>query len=266
MMHKNPFDARVVDTDKFLTRSQTEAFARMEFVMNSPSLGVLTGEVGSGKSTILRHLAKIAPADVFQIIYLCVSRLKPRELYSEILHQLGETPPFGLLNSKRLFFEVIQNREKQKEKKPLIVIDEAQDIHPDTLLELRFIMNFDMDLSPVFSVILAGQPELRKLLKLRKFEPILQRTKMQYHLVGMEKEEISDYIKFRMSEHGLSKPIFSESAISKIFSSSGGIPRVINTICLGALFDAQQKDEEVIEERHIHRAIADLERQRGQTF
>jgi type II secretory pathway predicted ATPase ExeA len=264
-VNNNPFESYVIDTEKFLTRSQQEAFARMKMVLEQSGLGILTGEIGSGKSTILRHIAQIAPAEKFHFIYLCISKLKTRELYSELLNQLGETPPYGLLNMKRMFAEVIQQQIKQSDKKPLIVIDEAQDIHSEALLELRFIMNFDMDLAPIFSVILAGQPELRKILRLRKFEPILQRTKMQYHLVGLSKEEIGEYIKVRLAKQGLTKPVFAESAISKIFAASNGIPRIINTICMGAFFDAQLKDEDVIEERHVHRAIFDLEHQRGQS-
>lgn len=263
MTTKNPFDNDVLDTFKYLTKGQDEAIARMKISIESNSLGVLTGEIGSGKTTVLRHLTASIPKDKYDIIYICISNLRPKDLYSELLYKLGETPPFYLVQAKRLLQETILQRHSQNDKTPLVIIDEAHELHYDTIMELRILLNFEMDLRSGFPLILCGQPDLRKILKLRKFEPISQRIKMQYHLVGLAKEELSNYIKARLKELDLERPVFSDSAISRIFTHTQGIPRIVNTVCHGAFFDAESINEEVIEEKHIVKVLSDLERQKG---
>ena len=180
-----------------------------------------------------------------------------------MLYKLGETTPFYLIQAKRLLQETILQRQKQSDKIPLLIIDEAHELQHESIMELRILMNYEMDLKSGFPIILCGQPELRRILKLKKFEPISQRIKMQYHLGGLSREEISEYIKFRLSEIGLERPVFSESSIAKIFSYTQGIPRIVNTICHGAIFDAETNKEEVIEDKHIAKVLNDLERQKG---
>lgn len=262
-MINNPFDNNAVDTNQFLSIFQNEACARMELALSGNSIGVLTGEIGSGKSTVIRHLTLKLPSNNFEVVYLCVSRMKPRDLYSELLYKIGESPPFVLNQAKRLFNEVIQQRHKQNEKKLCLIIDEAHEIHPDTLLEIRILMNFEMDSGSLFPLILCGQPELRKLLKLKKFEPISQRIKMQYHLLGMTKNELTEYVNVRMSSAQMDRPVFSESALTKIYSYSQGIPRIINALCSATLFDSLSSNDTVIEEKHIAKVIADMDRQKG---
>ncbi len=263
MLTRNPFDNDVLDTSKYLTKAQEEAVARMSLSIQSNTLGVLTGEIGSGKSTVMRHLTTSIPTDKYDIIYLCISNLRPKDLYSEVLYKLGETTPFYLIQAKRLLQETILQRQKQSDKIPLLIIDEAHELQHESIMELRILMNYEMDLKSGFPIILCGQPELRRILKLKKFEPISQRIKMQYHLGGLSREEISEYIKFRLSEIGLERPVFSESSIAKIFSYTQGIPRIVNTICHGAIFDAETNKEEVIEDKHIAKVLNDLERQKG---
>jgi len=98
---------------------------------------------------------------------------------------------------------------------------------------------------------------------LKKFEAIAQRIGMQYHLTGMTREEAGAYIKHHMRTAGLERPVFSESAVQMIHAASQGLPRVINLICTHALYDAEGKGHEVVEEAHIGRVLADLDKQRG---
>lgn len=262
-MTENPFEDNNIPM-KFITEGQQEALARLQLSVRQKALGVLTGEIGSGKSTLLRHLVGTLSSDLYQPVYLCMSRMKPRDFYSEVLYQLGESAPFLLSKSKRLFNETIRTRHHQKEKTLLLIVDEAHDILPEMLLEFRIIMNHDMDSESLFPIILAGQPEFRRTLKLKKYEAVSQRIKMQYHLSGMSKNETTAYIKSRMEK--IERPVFAESAISKLHAYTQGIPRPVNLICANALFDAKSNKEDVIEEKHIIRVISDLEMQRGSQF
>ncbi|WP_261381618.1 ExeA family protein [Paenibacillus cremeus] len=228
-------------------------------------LGVLTGEVGSGKSALLRRLTRSLDPMKTLPIYLGQAGLKPRDFYAELLRHVGEESPYGVAKAKRLWQEVVLQRQAQGERGIIVILDEAHEMTEAMLLELRFVMSYHMDSCSLFPVILAGQPELRKLLRLKKYEAIAQRIGMQYHLAGMTRDETSAYIRHHLNTAGLTRPVFSESAMHMVYSASQGIPRVVNQICGQALFDAQGKGHDAVEEAHVGRVLSDLDRQRGAT-
>jgi type II secretory pathway predicted ATPase ExeA len=240
-----------------------EALARLSMMVNHQYLGVITGEIGSGKSTILRHFTGQLDPTLYQPVYLKTANLKPRDFYSETLRSLGEEISSSLVKARRIWTEVLETRCSQKDKSLVIIIDEAQDMNESMLLELRFIMNHQMDSVSLFPLILAGQPELRRTLRLKKYEAISQRVQLQYHLSGLSKDETFEYVKHRMKNANFSSPMFAESALLLIYSATQGIPRIINLVCTQALYEAFQKKADVIEENHVGRILADMDRQRG---
>lgn len=260
-MINSPFDSHVELPD-YLNLSQKEGLARMINITENNGLGVLSGEVGSGKSTILRILTASLPATKFNVIYLCSAGLVPKELYSGILRAIGEEPSFSLARIKQQWRTLLENQLLDG-RKLVILIDEAHELPSNTLLELRFLMNYKMDLNPPFSIILSGQPRLRTELRLKAYEAIAQRVKMQYHVCGMTLDETLKYIDSRMKTAKIEKPLFAQSAVNIAHASSQGIPRVINQICSHAFYTAIQNDDSVIEEKHIVAVLADMDRQRG---
>ena len=258
-----PF-TRMLDTVAcYAFRGHEEAFARLNMAVAERQLGVLTGEVGSGKSALLRRLFRSLDPMATLPVYLSQSSLKPRDFYSELLRQVGEVPPYSLPKARRLWEEVLQQREAQGDRSLLVVVDEAHEMSEAMLLELRFAMGAQMDAHSYYPVILAGQPELRKTLRLKKYEAVAQRVGMQYHLAGMTRDETGAYVKHHMKTAGLERPVFSDSALQMIHAASQGIPRVVNLICTHALYEAEGKGYEVVEEMHIGRVRADLDKQPG---
>jgi len=260
-MITEPFDTNL-EVAKYLTESQQEALARMTNVISSNGLGILSGEIGSGKTTILRTLTADLPASKHTVIYICSANLTPKDLYSAVVRELGEEPSFMLPKIKQQWYRLLSN-ELMDGKRLVLLIDEAHELTTNTLLELRFLLNCKMDLTPAFSVILSGQPRLRNDLRLKAFEAIAQRVKMQYHITGMTLEETAKYINFKMTDAAVQRPLFGESAIELIHSSTQGIPRVINQICRHAYHSANKNNDSVIEEKHIVAILADMDRQRG---
>lgn len=258
-----PFSRSPMNDMFFEVGAYAEALARLQLMVSNSGLGVLTGEVGSGKSTLIRRLGQTLDPVRYQVVYLSRARMKPRDFYSELLRELGEEPPFSLTGSKRLLEHVLTDRSSQGKKSLCLVIDEAQDISPSMLLELRFALNHQMDSASLFSIILVGQPELRRTLRMNKYEAIAQRIHLQYHLCGLNAQETAAYIRHQMKHAGRSTPVFSDSALGLIHSETKGIPRLINTICTHALYEAGRNGSEVIEDAQIGRILADAERQRG---
>lgn len=129
---------RRCDRKLFEANMHVEALARLQLVIEHQEFGVLTGEVGSGKSTLVRHLVKTLDPMRYQLVYLNQAGMKPRDFYGELLRHMGEDPVFSLTKAKRLFEEVLTARAAQKDRSMVVVIDEAQDISPAMLMELRF--------------------------------------------------------------------------------------------------------------------------------
>lgn len=258
-----PFGRNPEVTALFDSAGHQEAFARLKLVVQNRYLGVLSGEVGSGKSTLIRRLVHTLDPMLYQPVYLSISRLTPRDFYTEMLSRLGEVPPFLLVKAKRLWEETLEARHKQGDKTLVLIIDEAHELSQAMISELRFVMNYRMDSASLLPLILVGQTEFRRILRLKKYEAIAQRVQLQYHLGGLTKEETIAYIRHQMNVAKMDRPLFSEGAMQMIYAASQGVPRPVNHICNQALHDAVSKGHDVIEESHIGRVLADMERQRG---
>lgn len=258
-----PFSRDIKASDLFESLAYREALARLKVVVAKNYLGVLSGEVGTGKSTVIRKLVHSLDTMRYQPIYLTISGLKPRDFYGEVLRHMGEVPPYSIVKAKAMWERILDSRYEQRDKTVVLIIDEAQDLSEKMLLEIRFLINYKMDSIALFPVILVGQPELRRNLKLRKYESVAQRVQLQYHLGGLTPEETAGYIHHQMKTAGLSSPVFADSAIEMVQGISKGIPRVINHICAQVLYEANLKGREVIEETHIGRILSDMNYQRG---
>lgn len=258
-----PFSRAPQEDNLFLADAHAEAIARLQLMVENRYFGVLTGDVGSGKSTLIRHLVHTLDPMRYQAVYLSQAGMSPRDFYGELLRHMGEEPLFSLTRSKRLFERVLTDRSAQGDKVLVVIIDEAQEISPAMLLELRFALNQQMDSVSLFSLILVGQPELRRTLRKNKYEAIAQRIRLQYHLAGLTADETAAYIRHQLKGALMSAPLFADSAIHLIHSETKGIPRLINHICTHALYEAHRKGSDVIEDGLIIRILADAERQRG---
>jgi type II secretory pathway predicted ATPase ExeA len=258
-----PFSRHIPASTLFESAGHREALARLRLMVENNYLGLLTGEVGSGKSTLIRCLLEGLDNMCYQPVYISTSSLKPRDFYGELLRSLGEVPPYSLAKAKRLWGDVLTARQEQGDRTLVIVADEAQEMSEAMLVELRFLVNHQMDSCSLFPVILVGQSELRRTLRLKKHEAIAQRISLQYHLSGLTPDETKAYVKHQMQTVGMTTPLFSDTAMGRIHAASQGIPRLINHFCSQALHDADQRGHEVIEEAHISRVLADYDRQRG---
>ncbi|MBS3937136.1 MAG: AAA family ATPase [Peptococcaceae bacterium] len=234
----------------FELQAHSEALARLHLMLQNGSLGVLTGEVGAGKSTLIRHLVSSLDPLRFRPAYLAQAGMRPKDSCGELLRQLGEETPYFLEKARLLFHKTLLQRSQQGDKFLVDFLDEAQDVSSSLLPELRFALNQHMDSTSLFSLILVGQPELRRALKINK-------------LAGLTAEETANYIRHQMKGAGFISPLFSDSAIKLIHSDTRGILRLINNLCTNALFTVRQKGTEIIESELITRIIHDSARQRG---
>lgn len=120
----------------------------------------------------------------------------------------------------------------------MVIVDEAHLLDREMLEEIRFLLNFRMDSYNPMSLILVGQPELRRILQLQVYEAIVQRVNLRYHLPPMERKEVKDYVAHHLKTAGISSAIFTDDALDVVYEYAGGITRKVNNVCLACLMAA----------------------------
>ncbi|RII31572.1 MAG: ATPase [Geobacter sp.] len=237
----------------FMSSGHEEAIARLEFVIEEREIAVLTGEIGCGKTTISRTLMDRL-GDAYRFCFVVNPRLNALEFLRSIARLLEVENPAVF---KDELLEQINSAVYENYKNgicPVIVIDEAQVISDAEVFdEIRLLTNFQLDDRNLVGVIIMGQPELRDMLALPRYEPLRQRIALHYHLQPLSLEETMEYLDFRLEAAGGSSGLFTPDAVQKIFELTGGVPRKINSMATNALlvaygYDAALIDSSIIDE------------------
>jgi type II secretory pathway predicted ATPase ExeA len=229
------------------TPAMEEAGARLDYAARARGFVVLTGAVGSGKSTALRAFLARLPVTHYTPLYVTDSQLTPRNFYYEVLWQLGLTPRFYRGDARRQLHHALQERDDAG-KQPVIIIDEAHLLGRAMLEEVRFLLNFDVDSRAPLALILAGQPELRATLKLECFAAIAQRVHHRAELVPLTSVESVRYIQHHLQQAGAPGPLFTEPALRIIHAFAGGLPRQLNNVCSACLLHAYLQQRQLIDD------------------
>ena len=253
---REPFSRELAPTEMFLSKGHHELLARLRHAIETGSLAVITGQVGSGKSTAIRSVMHSLEASRYRFIYLASSDLTPAEFYKSLLQHVNVQPGRGFSQNKRLVAQTMLELH-QKGIKPSALIDEAQELTVPMLSELRFTLNYQADSFSPLMVILAGQPGLAETLRLQVLECIRQRISVHYRLPCLEEDEISAYIAHHLKIAGLDKQIFMDAAIKLIYQYSKGIPRRINNLCRYAIVAAVVADSPTIDANAVQKGLED---------
>jgi type II secretory pathway predicted ATPase ExeA len=241
-----------------MSRGHQELSARLRHAIDTGSLAVITGQVGCGKSTAIRSFVNTLDASRYRYIYLANSSLSPAEFYKSLLLQVGVRPGRGISENKRLVTDAMMDM-CQKGTRPLVTIDEGQEIPVPMLSELRFVLNYRTDSFSPLMVILSGQPRLAETLRLQMLECIRQRISVHYRLPSLTEDEIPGYILHHLKIAGCDRQIFTDEAINLIYQCSKGVPRRVNNICRYALVAAAQSDSGAVDAEAVQKGLDDDE-------
>ena len=257
-LKERPFSKTPDPRFLFLSRGHREALARMQYAVEERDLVLLTGEIGCGKTTLSRALMD-ALDESFKVVCLINPRLTPLEFLSSIARHLGVAEParfkVDLLEQiGTILFEFFEQGCT-----PVVVIDEAQLVpHKETFDEIRLLTNFQLDDQNLISVVLMGQPELKKRLKHRAYEPLRQRIGMQYDLQPLSLDETAEYLDFRVIKAGGRPGLFQPEAVSSIHDYSRGTPRLINRAASLALLECFGREAERVDGHVIETVMLEL--------
>ncbi|HWI64622.1 MAG TPA: AAA family ATPase [Symbiobacteriaceae bacterium] len=258
-LHSQPFRKDLPTAQLFGSQQHQELIARLKYIIRTRAFGLITGEVGAGKSTAVRALYDQLDRTLHQFVYIADAELNPRAFYRDVLTQLGIQAPFHSRDAKRLFEATLLEGYRAQGRQPVIVLDEAHLLAPDMLQEIRFILNFHFDSASPISFVLVGQPELRGKLKMRTFEALAQRVQVRYHLGGLPPDQVGPYVEHHMRLAGAPRPIFSEQAVALLATLTRGVPRLINAYCVSCLLDACSRDQKVVDEASVRRVASEFD-------
>ena len=245
----------------FLSSIHREAFARLLYGVDSHAGFIaLTGEVGTGKTTMLRTLLTQLDPEKYRSALIFNPCMSGEQLLGGICREFGvedgEQNRLGYMNALNRFL-IEQNSAGRT---VVLVIDEAQNLEPDVLEQVRMISNLETERDKLIQIILAGQPELNALLGRHDLRQLNQRITVRSRLTPMKLDDTTHYINHRLNISGSRIPeIFSRAAVRRIYRFSHGIPRLINVACEQALVMAWTRDTRTVSSSIAAEVIAELQ-------
>jgi len=245
----------------YLSERHAEALAHLLYGINeSGGFIQLTGEVGTGKTTVVRTLLSRVPhhADVAVILN---PRVTPVEFLLTICEELGLEISGADRSSVKEMIDALNRRllaAHAEGRRIIVIVDEAQNLSADTLEQVRLLTNLETPTQKLLQIILIGQPELRVLLDRTDLRQLAQRITGRYHLEPLSREETSGYVRHRLRVAGAVDEIFTPSALTEVHRVSQGIPRVINVSCDRALLGAYTQETRKVTAALVRRAAGEV--------
>lgn len=250
---ENPFSIQPDPDYLYFGRRHTYAYAMMEYgIRDKAGFIVISGEIGCGKTTLVRHLLNHLSSSLTVGIVYNTHREIP-DLLEWIMLSFG-LPYEG--KSRVALYDTFQRfliDQYGKGKSVLLIVDEAQNINPDALESLRMLSNINADKHQLLQIMLVGQPQLKEMLSRPELVQIAQRIAVDFHIKPFTTEDVQAYIQHRLAVAGRTAPLFTPEACARIAEITKGIPRRINVICNTALVygfstESQTIDTDIIEE------------------
>ncbi|MGH9444748.1 MAG: ExeA family protein [Terriglobia bacterium] len=245
---KTPFTDHPDAKQLFASQTWNQLQARLQFLVDHQATGLLTGEVGSGKSTAARTFTARLNPSLYKILYLHWTSGSALDLLRQLARQLDLEPAHLRGDLARQISEAIVRLNQSKKQHPILICDEAHLLRHAALEQLPLLLNFDMDSSHYLTLLLIGQPLLRRTLSLATHEALRQRIAVHYHLEGITRPELDAYLAHQLKTAGLSQPLFDDTAAQALYQATKGILRKVNKLALTALELAASRQASRVDE------------------
>jgi len=245
----------------FLSERHAEALAHLAYgIQEAGGFVQLTGEVGTGKTMVVRSLLQQLPANCDMALILN-PRITPAEFLLAICDELHVKVPERLETSVKGLVDLLTRfllDAHSRGRRVVVMVDEAQNLSPDVLEQVRLLTNLETATQKLLQIILVGQPELREVLGRSELRQLAQRITGRYHLEALTRPETLAYVRHRMRVAGATSDIFTAGALREVHRLSGGIPRIVNVICDRALLGAFTREEHRVTGQLVRQAASEV--------
>ena len=253
-----PFETPAETDELFESSARREAEARLGHLIELRGIGMLTGEVGSGKTTVCRYLTAQLHPGLYRVHYVSLTTGNVLDMYKSIAWEIGIAVERSRSSAHHAIRTEISRLAKEAKQLPVLVVDEAHHLRNDVLEDLRLLTNFAMDSEQRMCLILVGLTELRRRLSMAVHESLSQRLVVRHHLTGLDRKEVDAYLEHRLRLAGCELPLFEAPAVEALFQGARGLPRQINRIAHYALSAAALDKARTVNADHLQNALDEL--------
>src|SRR5882672_502149 len=260
-LNEKPFAITPDPRYLFLSERHAEALAHLIYgIKEAGGFIQLTGEVGTGKTTVVRSLLGQIPKEA-DVALILNPRITPAEFLLTICEELQIAVPEGERSSVKTLVDLLNQyllRAHGGGRRVVLIVDEAQNLSSDVLEQVRLLTNLETSTQKLLQIILIGQPELRELLAREDLRQLAQRVTGRYHLAPLSRTETAGYVRHRLRVAGATTEIFSSAALRELHRLSSGVPRIINVISDRALLGAFTQDQHRVTAKVVRAAAAEV--------
>ena len=259
-LQKTPFSKSILAKDLFVRQAHQEAVARISFCIVESAMGVVTGDVGAGKTVAVRAAVEGLDPSRHQVIYVANPAFGTRGLYVTIVRALGAEPRYLKAELMAQAADLLAAEEAERHRRVVLVVDEAHLLEPAQLEELRLLTNAEMDSQSAFAGILVGQPTLNRQLRMGTFAALDQRIATRFSIKGMDIGESASYLRHHLALAGREEPLFADDAVARLHRVSNGLPRMLNNAAVAALIAGAADGKDLVDDVCAKKAVAELTR------
>ncbi|MBW2251188.1 MAG: AAA family ATPase [Deltaproteobacteria bacterium] len=258
-LKKEPFGSDLKTSEILETDELKAVTKRLDYAVRLGGAALVTGEIGSGKSTALRYASEKLHPSEYETFYVTATSGSILELYRQIAAEMGI---YQSSNSKAVMTQLIKNEIKElvdgKKMKIVLIIDEASLLRMEVLAELHTLCQFHKDSKPWLPLVLAGQSTLIDKMMYRASAPLASRIIARSHMEGLDRQAMLQYLEHHLSLAGVKTNLFEDAAITAIHQGSGGLLRKANHLARGSLIAAASQESMAVSAEHVRLAATEI--------
>lgn len=255
---RHPFAKNLEPEDLFVSGATKELDARLRHLLDLRGIGLVTGDVGSGKTTTCRKVTASLHSGVYRVFYVPLSTGNVMDLYKTIAWELGLPTERSRAALYRAIRGEVTRLNLEAKIRPVLIVDEAQHLRSDVLEELRLLTNYEMDSQNRLCLLLVGQSELRRRLSMAVHEALNQRIVVRHHFAGLDREELPLYLTHLLRLAGTELPLFEPAALEALFQATSGLPRKVNLLAHHTLHAAALARAKAVSAEHVQAAMSEV--------